>query len=258
MTIAYDRTGAGPPLVLLHPLGADRRVWNPIVGPLAGGHEVITIDLPGFGASPPLPDAIPTPRALATAIAALLVELGIDRPHVVGNSLGGWVALELALAGDAEQVTAIAPAGLWSAPLVPKPSLAHRVARTLEPLIEPAARTRRGRRLLLSGSVAYPERVPWRDAVHLIRAYARAPGFIAVNDAMRAATFTDLERIRCPVTLIWPEHDRLVERPARLPGNVTSVALPDAGHVPMWDAPAALVAWIATAERGPTQPTSAV
>ena len=74
---------------------------------------------------------------------------------------------------------------------------------------------------------------------------------------MRAARFTALDRIRCPVTLIWPEHDRLVERPALLPGNVTSVTLPDAGHVPMWDAPAALVALIADADRAAAQPTSA-
>ena len=256
MTIAYDRIGAGPPLVLLHPLGADRRVWDPIVGSLQAAHEVIAVDLPGFGQSPPLQRTTPTPRALAEAVAALLGELGIERPHVVGNSLGGWVALELALAGGAGRVTAIAAAGLWSAPLVPKPSLAHRLARALEPLAVPVARTRRGRRLLLSGSVAYPERVPGRDAGHLVRAYARSPGFIAVNDAMRAARFTALDHIRCPVTLIWPEHDQLVERPAWLPSNVISVALPDAGHVPMWDAPAALVALIATAENAVTQPTS--
>ena len=255
MTIAYDRSGDGPPLVLLHPLGADRRVWDPIVGSLRATHEVIAIDLPGFGQSPPLRPATPTPRALGEAVAAVLRELGVDRPHVVGNSLGGWVALELALAGGAERVTAIAPAGLWSAPLAPKSSLAHRAARALEPLIEPAARTRRGRRLLLSGSVAYPDRIPGRDAAHLVRAYARAPGFVAVNDAMRATTFTALAQIRCPVTLIWPDHDRLVERPARLPGNVTSVTLPDAGHVPMWDAPAALVTLIVTGDGG--QPISA-
>lgn len=257
MTIAYDRTGDGPPLVLLHPLGADRRVWTPIVGPLAATYDVITVDLPGFGQSPPLRRVTPSPRALAETVTGLLGDLGVERAHVVGNSLGGWVALELALAGGAARVTAIAPAGLWSAPLVPKPSLAHRIARVLEPLIEPAARTRRGRRLLLSGSVAYPERVPRRDAAHLVRAYARAPGFVAVNDAMRATTFTALGQIRCPVTLVWPEHDRLVERPASLPGNATSVTLPDAGHVPMWDAPAALVTLIATADHAPAQPISA-
>ncbi len=257
MTIAYDRAGNGPPLVLLHPLGADRRVWDPIVGSLRTAHEVIALDFPGFGESPPLRHTTPTPRALAEAVTARLRELGIERPHVVGNSLGGWVALELALAGDAARVTAIAPAGLWSAPLVPKPSLAHRLARLLEPLLEPAARSRWGRQRLLSGSVAYPDRIPGRDAAHLVRAYARAPGFIAVNDAMRAATFATLDQIRCPVTLVWPEHDRLVQRPARLPSNVTSVTLTDAGHVPMWDAPTALVRLITSADRGPTQPISA-
>ena len=245
-------------MVLLHPLGADRRVWDPIVGALAAAHEVIAIDLPGFGQSPPLRLTTPTPGALAEAVAALLRDLGIERPHVVGNSLGGWVALELALAGGAGRVTAIAPAGLWSAPLEPKPSVAHRLARALGPVIEPAARTRRGRRLLLSGSTAHPERIPGSDAAHLVRAYARAPGFIAVNDAMRAATFAALGQIRCPVTLIWPEHDQIVGRPARLPGNVTSATLPDAGHIPMWDAPAALIALIATADKIPAQPISAV
>ena len=72
---------------------------------------------------------------------------------------------------------------------------------------------------------------------------------------MRAATFTALDRIRCPVTLVWPEHDRLVDRPALLPGNVANVALPDAGHVPMWDAPAALITLIVDADRAAAQPT---
>jgi pimeloyl-ACP methyl ester carboxylesterase len=257
MAIAFDRRGEGPPLVLLHPLGADRRVWDPIVGPLSATHEVIAIDLPGFGQSPPLRHETPTPRRLAEAVAALLRELRIDRPHVVGNSLGGWVALELALAGAAARVTAIAPAGLWSAPLIPKPSLAHRLARAFEPLLGPAASTRRGRRLLLSGSVAHPDRIPGRDAVHLVHAYARAPAFIAVNDAMRAATFTSLDRIPCPVTLVWPEHDQLVQQPALLPTNITSVALPDAGHIPMWDAPAALITLIEIGDRGSPQPINA-
>jgi pimeloyl-ACP methyl ester carboxylesterase len=257
MSIAYDRTGEGPPLVLTHPLGADRHVWDPVVGLLHGDHEVIALDLPGFGESPPLTGVTPTPRALAAAVADLLRELGIDGPHVVGNSLGGWVALELGLIEVAGRVTAIAPAGLWAAPLVPKPSLAHRLARALHPLIEPAAATRRGRRALLAGSVAHPDRVPSRDAIHLIRAYGRAPGFVAVNDAMRAGTFLDLARVPCPVTLIWPERDRLVERPASLPRRVRSVVLPDAGHIPTWDAPAALAALITAAEPDADQPIRA-
>jgi pimeloyl-ACP methyl ester carboxylesterase len=254
MTIAYDRAGDGPPLVLLHPLGADRCVWNPVVAALGDEFDVIALDLPGFGQSPPLTDVTPTPRALADVVAALLRELGIERPHVAGISLGGWVALELGLAGAAGGVTAIAPAGLWAAPLVPNASLAHRLARALGSLIGPVASTTRGRRWLLSGSMAHPDRVPRRDAIHLIRAYGRAPAFAATNDAMRAGTFAGLHRIPCPVTLVWPEHDRLVERPASLPPNVGSVVLADAGHVPSWDAPNELARLIADAARDNDRP----
>jgi pimeloyl-ACP methyl ester carboxylesterase len=235
--IAYEMTGQGPPLVLLHPLGADRRVWSAVIEPLAAERQLILLDLPGFGESPPLQNGTPTPRALAGAVAELLRSLDIDRAHVAGNSLGGWVALELGLAGITLSTTAIAPAGLWPGPLVPKPSAAHVLAGRLLPLVGPFAATRTGRRLILASAVAHPRRIPAREAAHLVRAYARAPGFVAVNNAMRAGRFEALERIRGPLTLIWPEHDRLVDRPPWLPGNVQNVELADAGHIPMWDQP---------------------
>ena len=237
MAIAYDRTGEGPALALLHPLGADRRVWSAIVPHLRQRRELILIDLPGFGESPPLSVGKPTPRALAGAVAELLRALDIDRAHVAGNSLGGWVALELALRGAVRTATAIAPAGLWPSPLVPKPSAAHLLAGRLLPLVGPAAATGPGRRLLLGSVVAHPNRVPPSESAHLVRTYARAPGFVAVNNAMRAGRFEGLERIRVPLTLVWPEHDRLVRRPPWLPDNVRNVSLEKTGHIPMWDAP---------------------
>jgi pimeloyl-ACP methyl ester carboxylesterase len=235
--LAHDRLGRGPVLVLLHPLGADRRVWDPVLEALAERREVLAVDLPGFGQSPPVPGT-PTPRTLAKAVASFLASTGVTRPHVAGNSLGGWVALELALQGQARSATAIAPAGLWSAPLLPKRGIARGLARAGLPLIAPVARTALGRRLLLAGVVAYPARVPPQAAGHLVRCYATAPGFKQVNDAMRAGRFEALERIRVPVTLVWPEHDRLVRRPAWLPGTVKSRELENCGHIPMWDAPA--------------------
>jgi pimeloyl-ACP methyl ester carboxylesterase len=203
---------------------------------LAEHREVLALDLPGFGESPPVPET-PTPRALAKAVASFLASKGVTRPHVAGNSLGGWVALELALLGQARSATAIAPAGLWAAPLLPKRGFARRLARAGLPMIAPVASTGLGRRLLLAGAVAYPGRVPPQAAAHLVRSYATAPGFREVNDAMRAGRFEALERIRVPVTLAWPEHDRLVRRPAWLPGTVKSRVLKHCGHIPMWDAP---------------------
>lgn len=250
MTIAYERVGRGPALALLHPLGADRSVWSAVVEHLREERELVLIDLPGFGESPPLAGAEPTPRALADAVAALLRSIGIDRAHVAGNSLGGWVALELGLRGAVLSTTAIAPAGLWAAPLVPKPSAAHRLAGRLLPVLSPAARSRVGRRLLLRGAVAYPYRLPGLEAAHLVRAFAQAPGFIAVNNAMRAGRFEGLERIRGPLTLIWPARDRVVKRPPWLPDNVHNVILDDAGHVPMWDRPAAVAEILLAASAG--------
>ncbi|MGH2857419.1 MAG: alpha/beta fold hydrolase [Solirubrobacteraceae bacterium] len=243
MTLAHDRTGSGPPLVLLHALGADRRIWDPVVDSLARERHVITVDLPGFGESPPLapPERPPTPRALATAVAGLLHQLGYERAHVAGNSLGGWVALELGLRGVALSVTGIAPAGLWPEPLVPKAGIAHRLARATLPLAASLVRTRSGRSLLLlAGAVARPERVPPEQAAHLLRAYATATDFIAVNDAMRAGRFDGLERIECPVTLVWPDHDRLIRRPVWVPDSIRNVVLADSGHIPVWDAPGEL------------------
>jgi pimeloyl-ACP methyl ester carboxylesterase len=238
--LAHDRAGRGSPLVLLHALGADRHVWDSLVPRLAARRDVITLDLPGFGQSPALEGQVPTPRALAAAVADHLTAIGVERPHVAGNSLGGWVALELGLSGAAGGVSGVAPAGLWPEPLVPKAAIAHRLAKTLLPAARWCVGTRAGRSLLLSGAVAHPRRVPAAAARQLVRAYAVAPDFVRVNDAMRAGRFEGLERIRCPVTLVWPDHDRLIRRPVWVPDRIRNVVLSDAGHMPMWDAPEAL------------------
>jgi pimeloyl-ACP methyl ester carboxylesterase len=256
MSLAYDRTGRGAPLVLLHALGADRRVWDPLLEHLVQRREVVAIDLPGFGESEPLRNQVPSPRALAAAVAEHLTSIGLDRPHVAGNSLGGWVALELGLNGAAAGVTGIAPAGLWPEPLVPKAGIAHRLARATLPLTSPLVASPVGRSLLLSGAVAHPRRIPRAQAAHLIRAYALAPDFIAVNNAMRAGRFEGLERLRCPVTFVWPDHDRLIRRPVWVPDRINNVVLSDSGHMPMWDAPAALARILVDAGGGLTDDRS--
>jgi pimeloyl-ACP methyl ester carboxylesterase len=257
MALAYDRAGRGVPLLLLHPLGADRRVWDPLVDRLSADREVIAVDLPGFGESAPLRGQVPTPRALAAAVAEHVAAIGLQRPHVAGNSLGGWVALELGLSGAARSVTGIAPAGLWPEPLVPKAGIAHRAARATLPVTTALAVTFAGRSLLLSSAVAHPRRIPRAAAVHLVRAYATAPDFIAVNNAMRAGRFEGLERLRCPVTLVWPDHDRLIRRPLWVPDRIANVVLSDSGHIPMWDAPEALARILIDASGGRSEDSAA-
>ena len=113
-TLAFTRSGSGAPLVLLHGIGLSRHSWDPVIPALAGHFDVIAVDLPGFGDSEPMPPQVePLPAALATAVAGLLDELGVALPHVAGNSLGGWVALELAAIHPVASLALLSPAGLW-------------------------------------------------------------------------------------------------------------------------------------------------
>ncbi len=244
--IAFDRVGSGPPLVLLHALGADRHMWHPVLERLATVREVYAVDMPGFGASPVIDPA--APADLARAIDE---GLGLDRPHVAGNSLGGWVALELAHAGRARSVTAIAPAGLWPEPLLPKRATARQLARAARPLLPTLMRGERGRRIALAGTTVHPERIPRAAALRLVRAYADAPGFDAANTAMRAGRFTGLAEIGVPLTLAWAEHDRLVGRPRSVPAGAREVRLAGVGHLPTWDDPAQVAEVLLAGSSGP-------
>ncbi len=239
--LSYERRGSGPVLVLLHTLGSDHTMWDPVVPLLEGERTVVAVDMPGFGGSAALDGGEPvTPGRLAAAVVQALAADGIEHPHVAGNSLGGWVALETALAGAARSVTAIAPAGLWPRPLAPRRDLARQTARAALPALNVLLRSDHLRRLAMAGTTAHPERVPPAAVEHLVRSYASAPGFADVNRAMRASRFERLAEITVPVTLGWPEHDRLVSRPRDLPPTVRNVPLPGCGHLPTYDDPGAV------------------
>jgi pimeloyl-ACP methyl ester carboxylesterase len=105
ITLAFRRTGTGAPLVLLHGIGSNHGIWDPVIPALSARFDVIAVDLPGFGASPPLPPGVePVPAALAGAVADLLDELDVETPNVVGNSLGGWVAAPAHAGHDAARL----------------------------------------------------------------------------------------------------------------------------------------------------------
>jgi pimeloyl-ACP methyl ester carboxylesterase len=257
LTLAHDRAGSGEPLVLVHPLGADRGVWEPVLERLAAHHDVIAMDMPGFGQSPELPTRVPaTAAGIATAVEATLDSLGVGRAHVAGISLGGWVALEFAKSDRCLSVTTFGAAGFWARPLGTRPETARAAARALVGLLRPVMRTRRGRRLLLRGVTAHPERVPPGAARRLVRAYALSPGFDRANAEMRKAVFTGFRDIHVPVTMAWADRDRLVAPPRRLPEGITTAVLHDCGHVPTWDDPERVVEVIlAGTARGAPSPS---
>lgn len=257
-TLANDRAGRGEPLVLVHPLGADRAVWQPVMELLAAEHDAIAVDMPGFGGSSELAaEVAATPEAIAGTIVATLDSLGLDRAHVAGISLGGWVALELGKTDRALSVTALNPAGFWARPLGPRPEVARRTARRLLPLARPALATVRGRRLALAGTMAHPERVPPAAAYRMVKAYALSPGFARANAEMRRTVFAGIERVRAPVTLAWSDRDRLVGRPSRSILGARMLTLTDCGHVPTWDSPEQVAETILSTTRAARRGASA-
>lgn len=239
-TISYKRTGSGPPLLLIHGLGGTKHVWLPLEPFLAASREMIAVDLPGFGDSPVLPaKRAPTAGNLAAALGEFCERQGIERPHVAGNSLGGWVALEMARRGGARSLGLISPAGLWRQPLGPRAVNTRRLARILRPALKLALRSNRVRARMISSTVGRPEALSFEDALALLSGWIDAPGYDSANREMRRAVFERPEEIAVPTTVIWGDLDRLVRMPSadRLPPGSRRVVLPGAGHTPTWDSP---------------------
>ncbi len=244
--VAFERRGAGEPLLLVHGTGGSRSHWAPVVDPLAAERELVLVDLPGHGESDPPPEGIPhTPIGYARVLAKLLDALDLGSVHTVGNSVGGWTALELAKLGRARSVVAIAPAGLWAKrdPWRCTLQLAsqYRLGRLFAPIVPRLMRSGLGRTLLLRGTVAKPRQMPAEAAIEMATTYARTPGFRAHLAATRRERFRGGQGIDVPVVVAWGDKDRLIPAKARrrdeLPPKVRFVTLHDCGHNPMWDDP---------------------
>src|SRR4051794_32284911 len=238
--LAHERQGTGPPLILIHGLGATRRIWEPVVPALAAEREVLTVDLPGFGESGPLPAGTPaTAGNLAASVHDLARELGIERAHLAGNSLGAWTALEGGRQGWADSVTALSPAGLWRSPLGPRSRNLRPLAKRLRPGISLALHSRRVRRAALQSSFGDPDLIPVELARAAVLEWIDAPGYDAANTEMRATVFDPEGYPAIPVTIAWGALDRLVgpPRPERRPVGARYLELAGVGHTPMWDDP---------------------
>jgi pimeloyl-ACP methyl ester carboxylesterase len=249
-TLAYTRRGAGPTLVLLHGIGSARQAWDPVVGSLAERFDVLAFDLPGFGESAPLPAHVePHPAALAAAVASFLDEMNITAPHVAGNSLGGWIALELAGIRPVASLALLAPAGLWrrKTPLYDRVSLlATRwfAKHATGPLCR-LMKYRLARILVLGQSHGQPARIAPGYARMAIRAMGTGPGFDATMKATDSRCYLSGPPIDAPVTVAFGSRDFiLLPHQSRhldeLPPGTRVETLPRCGHVPMADEPRAV------------------
>jgi pimeloyl-ACP methyl ester carboxylesterase len=245
MSLAHVRRGSGPPLVLIHGIGSQWQMWEPVLERVSREREVVAVDLPGFGDSAPLPGR-PTVEALASAVGEFLDGLGIRDAHLAGNSLGGAVALAMARSGAARSACGLSPAGFgnmregrWARALL---LASRRAAQRLEPYADvvqggPARRT-----LAYWHLAARPWRIPADEAAGAMRNLARSPGFEATLEAIEDHNFGG-PTLDCPVTVAWGDKDRLLiysrqsARARRLLPDARHVTLHGCGHVPTWDDP---------------------
>jgi pimeloyl-ACP methyl ester carboxylesterase len=246
-TISIEETGHGPPLVLLHGVGASRAVWRRVTPALAEDHHVIAPDLPGFGESSPAAERFEL-GAAATALADRLAARAGEPFDLLGNSLGGAVAVELAVQRPdlVCRLVLSAPAGF-----APR---SRPVAAAAGALTEPLVAVRRlvgpaaagspvARRALLWGAIAEPQRLSADDARMMLRASRGSTQVgAAVAAVLRADMRSELGRLAAPVGVIWGWRDRIVPisnlRQIRaVRPDAVVITIPRAAHVPQMERP---------------------
>jgi len=234
--------------LLVHGLGAGWRSWSPILEDLAERREVIAVDLPGFGETPPLTGEVSI-ATLTDSVADFIREQGLDGVSTAGQSMGGRMVLELARRGVGGDTVALDPGGFWSdrelaifgATLRPSIAAVRALRGTLPTLLGTAA----GRTLLLAQLSARPWALSRETVLPDVAGLADAPATGAALNALTkgpkqqgAPAGTTPGR----VTIGWGRRDLVT-----LPRQATRAAelYPDAvlhwfercGHFPQWDAP---------------------
>ncbi len=245
LPVAYTRKGSGEPVVLIHGIGHRRQTWDPIFDRLAEKYDVTAIDLAGFGESPAYPKG--TAYTIDHAIAHLtenFAALGIERPHVVGNSLGGALSLELAARGHARSATALSPAGFFGfrgriqalATLLPirfvslLPLFFLKWMTSFAPIRKFAGR----------GLYVHPERFTAEEMFGDVKSLHYAKAF--ERTAINVPKYSFHGDPTVPVTVAWGDKDYVLNPKQaevarkRLP-RAAHVTLPNCGHVPMIDDP---------------------
>jgi pimeloyl-ACP methyl ester carboxylesterase/putative sterol carrier protein len=243
--------GRGQPVLLLHGLGANKLSWLPLLGPLAERYRVIAMDLPGHGESTKRRGDY-TPAHFGAVVRQALDELGVERVALIGNSLGGRIALEVSATAP-DRVAALVLMGPALAGL-PFPFIAkflHVIPTEIGAVPLPMRRRMVAR--TIRSLFAVPERLPDNayeaGADEFIRVYrsgrARTALLSSVRGLVRDRPGAFWERVRenrAPTLVLWGEEDRLV--PIRLGQRLAEEmpacrleVLPGVGHVPQFEVP---------------------
>jgi pimeloyl-ACP methyl ester carboxylesterase len=212
-------------------------------------HDVLAVTLAGHAGGPPIEGEI-TSAVLADAVELSMDEAGFEIAHIVGNSLGGYVALQLAARGRARTVVALAPAGGWargdesSKDTLSLQSTMHEQLRTVAPQAEAILASADGRRRATRHLTTSFEHIPAELLAHQMRGAASCDVVALIDHATRDDWSLDAEQITCPVRIVWGTGDRLLRWPSaaarfrdeHLP-HADWVELEGIGHCPQLDVP---------------------
>jgi len=235
-------------LLLIHGMGSASTAWQLIIDDLENFFTVVTVDLPGHGFTPMDQTQQMDPQALAISVLETMNSLGLPEFHVVGNSLGGWIALEMAAMTPSAitSVTGLAPAGLWLKPFVaryPGTAIARIMASSLK-VVSP---------LLLhyewARKIGFENVSPkWREfsyelCLDATNAMATAAGYYPAWDALLQKRFDKQVPESIPITVIFGDSDRTLpaatcQERSLVPLHTKWIIFPESGHAPMWDHPA--------------------
>jgi pimeloyl-ACP methyl ester carboxylesterase len=244
------RGGSGTPLVCLHGFADTWRVWELVLPALERRHDVLAATLTGHAGGPPLERAVDD-AVIADAIERAMDAAGFETAHIAGNSLGGFVALQLAARGRARSVVAFAPAGGWGKgddsfkELLAFQARMQQDATGIAANAESLVATSEGRRRATRLTTTSFEHIPAELLAHQLMGIACCTGAPALTAyATREGYRLDAERIECPVRIVWGTDDRLLPWPRAatrfredwLP-HADWVVLDGVGHCPQLDVP---------------------
>ncbi len=250
-----------PPLVFVHGLSGSWPNWLEQLPVFAASHRVIALDLPGFGRSP-MPSEPISISGYARMLDALLGKLGVDAAAVVGNSMGGFVAAELAIAFPqrVERLVLVSAAGLstYGDPrglrALGQMRRVERIIATYAGWVAAHSDTVAGRRVLRNAILglvaAHPSQLSAPLAAEQVRG-AGKPGFVQGLAANLEYDFSHrLGEIVCPTLIVWGDRDRVITvrdaaRFAELIPGSRKVVFEDTGHVAMLERPAEFNALLA-------------
>ncbi|MDT0309612.1 alpha/beta fold hydrolase [Streptomyces sp. DSM 44917] len=241
------RTGAGEPLLLLHPFMLSHHVWTDVAAELSDSYRIFAPTLPAHWGGPRMRARDVSIKGLADAVERMLDAEGWSTCHIAGNSLGGWISLELARRGRARTVTAIAPGGgwrQWSLTELRTGALFLALYPSSRIFAAAALRNEFVRRQFLGSVSRAPRKVSVENAHHMIRASSHCSGHLPfIASALRHGGIRGLDEITCPTQVVFCASDRVL--PPRSHSRVFRDGLPEArfttlpkaGHVPMLEAP---------------------